>query len=140
MFKYIILIASFHQVFSAGDLLIPNPALVTTQFNSTANFRQDFCDLQELYHSSNRSIELRKLLKGKSLNVVFDNGTDYMTFKSDGSIDERDPGLYVKLLDELARRGEFSWRDSFVLDDPPSAGQTWINLLLWQTETYDIAV
>jgi len=143
MLKYLILVASVHQVSSAsdaGDALLPNPALVTTQFNTTANFRQNFCDLQDLYDSSQRSIELRKVLQGKSLNVVIGNSTDFMNFKPDGSIDERDPGLFVTLLDELARRGEFSWRDTFVLVDPPPPDKTYTDLLLWQTETYDLTV
>jgi len=36
----------------------------------------------------------------------------------DGMIDEKYPGLFAEVLDEVAIRGNFTWHDSFVLRDP----------------------
>ena len=41
------------------------------------------------------------------------------------------------LMDELARRGRFTWRNSFgVIRDPTN--ETWTELLQWTVNTYDI--
>eukprot|EP00521_Asterionellopsis_glacialis_P006377 CAMPEP_0195283808 /NCGR_PEP_ID=MMETSP0707-20130614/2230_1 /TAXON_ID=33640 /ORGANISM="Asterionellopsis glacialis, Strain CCMP134" /LENGTH=540 /DNA_ID=CAMNT_0040343045 /DNA_START=123 /DNA_END=1745 /DNA_ORIENTATION=+ len=64
----------------------------------------------------------------------------YQLNKETGAIDENNPGIAIKILDELARRGQFQWRDSYgVLDTPKKdLNQTWGGLLAWTVDTYDI--
>lgn len=69
------------------------------------------------------------------------NEEKMFALSDDGSIPKDDePGLFVVLLDELARRAGFQWRNSFRTVDPPPAGVSWTELLQWEVQHYDIAV
>lgn len=98
-------------------------------------------------------VELRDALKGLDLTVAMTNyrgvgGDADKLFQLDdqGRIpDTEQPGLFVVLLDEVARRAGFTWRHSFVTVDPVSAedatqGKTWTDLLLWEINNFDLAV
>ncbi len=86
-----------YLVLEEEETIESNPALYAVQFNTSANFRQMFCDLQEKYNR--KETELRDAMKGQSIHVSL--GPDYLNFRRDGrSIDANDPGLYVTLMDE----------------------------------------
>ena len=59
-------------------------------------------------------------------------------------IAEQNPGLFAVILDEVAKRAGFSWRDSYAAFEPIDAvldeGKTWTDLLQWQTQNFDIAM
>eukprot|EP00957_Ditylum_brightwellii_P058465 4433632-Ditylum_brightwellii.AAC.1 len=61
-----------------------------------------------------------------------------------GEVKRSDAGLFVMLIDELATRAGFTWRDSFaaipLLNSEEDVNRTWTELLLWTTDTYDVAV
>ena len=43
----------------------------------------------------------------------------------------------LQILDEVAARAGFTWRNSYsTFDDPEKYGKTWTDLLKWQIETY----
>jgi hypothetical protein len=70
-----------------------------------------------------------------------DNG-NFFNYDFESGIDANYPGLLVIILDELARRGQFSWRQSFDFMEPPLSASNWMftDLLVWSVDTYDIAI
>ena len=59
-----------------------------------------------------------------------------------GALDGDYPGLTSVLLDELARRAEFTWRDSYAVTSEPNIERrrNWTELLQWTAETYDVSL
>ena len=92
---------------------------------------------------------MRDALIGLELTVAMTNYKGvpneeyFFELGDDGKIKEKDPGLFVVILDELARRAGFQWRNSFVaippLDSSIDGNKTWTDLLLWEAEHFDIA-
>ncbi len=102
-----------------------------TETNATV--RTNFCDIH-------RKIErgetlLRHALKDMNLRVGLFR---YQLDKETGAIAEVDPPIGIKMLDEIARRGQFKWRDSFGVVDSPGENQTWGEVLDWSVDTYDL--
>jgi len=116
--------------------IVPNPELMVEQFAS-ANHRQSFCGEQTKFNDNGTDLKLA--LKGKNINTAVGLDSSFVNLDSDGTINPKDPGLMIVLLDEVARRGEFSWRESFVIEYPPIEGKSWQELLLWSIDTYDIS-
>ena len=46
------------------------------------------------------------------------------------------PGIQAVLMDELARRAGFTWRDSFGVYVDPINNETWTELLDWATDSF----
>jgi len=79
-------------------------------------------------------------LRGLDISSVFECPNAYCTMKGD-ELDPDDPGVFAVLLDELAERAGFNWRDSYALTDPKQMGEKgFTELLAWSVEKYDIAV
>eukprot|EP00978_Attheya_sp_CCMP212_P001917 scaffold3990_cov54-Attheya_sp.AAC.5 len=114
----------------------PSPLYQTEQFNSSAFFRQNVCEFQKKYASG--GILLENALQGFELRPVL-RLNQYVEFK-DGALGEEYPGLVAVILDEIASRGNFTWRNSYATLTPPIAGRTFEELLEWSTETYDISI
>ena len=124
------------------------PFLQVQKFNpDLENYRTDVCDRQkQLYEGE---VLLRDALIGLELTVAMTNYKDvpneeyFFELGDDGKIKEKDPGLFVVILDELARRAGFQWRNSFVaippLDSSIDGNRTWTDLLLWEAEHFDIS-
>ena len=116
------------------------PTLNLEYFQNNVSHRQDVCGRHHLYMGGN--MILRDALQGLKLNVVLrnygSNPTPGVNLDSNEAIDESNPGLAAMLLDELAKRAGFTWRDSFGIG--PFANQTfdWSDVLDWTTEVYDI--
>ena len=154
-----------------------SPALNLQMFktyDTDKTYRQNVCDRHDLYYEG--VVELRDALSGRNVNVyvpVWDDfyfklrnldtddggGTISTTTDDEGNyvastnvvIDETNPGLIAEVLDEIGRRGNFTWRNSYgytpspekVVADPDSGGiainKTWTDLLLWSTQNYDLS-
>ena len=116
----------------------PNPELQTTQFDTTKSFRQYVCDRQTQYDEG--SIEfLADSLEGLEIRAILDENSPYFRLDSEGKIDEDYPGLIVVLMDEIARLGKFTWRNSYTTyayDE--TSNRTWTDLLIWSADTYDV--
>eukprot|EP00980_Cylindrotheca_fusiformis_P010162 scaffold2261_cov124-Cylindrotheca_fusiformis.AAC.10 len=118
------------------------PFFTTPQFSDISH-RTDVCDRFLQY--SRGEIEIRDALEGLNLTVgVVDQPNDlYLRFKEDGTIDDDNPGIFVVILDELARRGKFSWRNSYARVLPPNTtedpDQTWTGVLLDSVQRYDLS-
>jgi len=91
---------------------------------------------------------IRDALKGLNLTVgVVDQLNDvYIHFKEDGAIDDDDPGIFVIILDELARRGQFSWRNKYARVLPPEGvnpdtgiAYNWTDVLYEAVANYDFS-
>lgn len=108
-------------------------------------YRTNVCDRQELLLNSD--LELRDALQGLNLSVAITNykvpnEDKFFTLSKQNTIKTEDPGLFVVILDELARRAGFEWRNSFAAIDPVSTkdgNKTWTDLLVWETDHFDIA-
>jgi Ligand-gated ion channel len=113
---------------------------------TTSTFLTNVCDRQRMLYSG--EIELRDALQGLDISVAITNykvpnEDSYFTLSADGGIKENDPGLFVVILDEIARRGGFRWRNTYSAIDPIDAAldgnKTWSDLLVWETEHFDIS-
>jgi Ligand-gated ion channel len=121
------------------------PFVSVEEFSPIPSYRTNVCDRQiQLYEEE---IELKDALRGLELSVAITNykshyENSFFTLVN-GKIKENDPGLYVVLLDELARRAGFTWRNRFAaikpLDFRIHGNKTWADLLYWEVEHFDIA-
>ena len=121
-------------------------SLYAPQFETSICHKQNYCDRQrEIYNGTKK---IPDALSGLKLNcgiLVYESKEErefYFNLRDDGTIDEKDPGLFAEILDEVARRGNFTWRDSFgILRDPRVYNnKTWVDLLDWSIQTYDVSV
>lgn len=123
--------------------------------------RQDMCERYDMVRLGN--ITLRDALQGMELRSLMRVG-DFFRYTDEDGIDPLDPGLLAVMMDELARRAGFTWRNSFGVvhklpDKPPvenneessgnslapnatiaAAPLTFTDLLIWSTETYDLSI
>ncbi|GFH55630.1 hypothetical protein CTEN210_12105 [Chaetoceros tenuissimus] len=120
--------------------VFPNANLTVPWFTDGVSFRQNFCDVQSQFH--NGDVELRTAFEGRNLHVALGPEPDYVFLNDDGSINQDNPGLMVKLLDEIALRGKFTWRDTFVWEDYNAmavAEKDWTDFVFWSVSNYDMS-
>ncbi|CAB9504715.1 expressed unknown protein [Seminavis robusta] len=100
--------------------------------------RQNVCDRFEDFYFG--KVELRHALEGLDLNVILGSYDGaYFLYDPELGIDKNEPGLIAVLLDELGRRGGFTWRNSFgVYTDPINYNMTWDEMLHWSMDSYDL--
>jgi len=141
---FLIAIATFQRCLLNGVAVaslntVPNPDISADVFDYNVNFRQNMCSYQESY--DNEEVELRDALKGAKVNIALGYDLDFINVDENGNLNSADPGLVVEILDEVAFRGGFAWRDSFTFEGNPysAQGKTWTDLLLWSIETYDVS-
>jgi hypothetical protein len=125
-----------------------SPSIFVEKFNTAKSYRTDVCDRQRLLW--NNSIQLPDALRGLDLTVVitnYQNGNSEDEFFSlkDGKIKETDPGLFAVIIDEVARRAGFRWRNSFGVasrlnPEVDGADKSWTDILEWGVDTFDISV
>jgi len=124
------------------------PSLNATKFDRSVSYRNNYCDvLSQVYGNV---VKLPFALKGRNLNLAFVDYTStsdesiFFGLNEMGEVKRSDAGLFVMLIDELATRAGFTWRDSFaaipLLNSEEDGNRTWTELLLWTTDTYDVAV
>ncbi|CAB9506831.1 receptor subunit 1 [Seminavis robusta] len=117
-----------------------SPSINVTTFSTDESLRarQDVCDRYQLYDRG--EVELRLALKGLTLRPLFTKGSFFNLDQDTNQLDEANPGLAAVLMDELARRAGFTWRNSYGITEgpPPGSGKTWTNLLLWGTDYFDV--
>jgi len=109
------------------------PAFNVSVLGSNETFRTNFCDLHRRVEDG--VVPLRFALKDTNIRPALFR---YQLDKETGAIAEVDPPIGIKMLDEIARRGQFQWRDSYGVVDSPGENQTWDEVLAWSVDTYDI--
>jgi ABC-type amino acid transport substrate-binding protein len=122
------------------------PFYNTEKFQTSVNHKQSFCERQNELYANN--ITLSEALSGLSLSVVLTNyqapgDKPFFTLNEDGVIDKENPGLFAIIMDELAERANFSWRNSYgvvlPINSTTDGNKTWADLLKWEVETYDLS-
>ncbi|KAI2504706.1 ionotropic glutamate receptor [Fragilaria crotonensis] len=112
---------------------------------STKTYRTSVCDRQrDLYEGKTL---LQDALQGLNISVAMTNykvpNEDAFFTLVDGKIKEENPGLFVVIMDEIALRAGFSWRNTFAAIDPLDStiqvGKSWTDLLEWEVDSFDIA-
>ena len=85
-------------------------------------------------------------MKGVQLTVSLPNPASYspagfVNVDESGAIKtEQEAGFMIEILDEVAARAGFTWRQSFAFfADPEDYGKTWTDLVSWQITTYDMS-
>jgi len=62
----------------------------------------------------------------------------------DGKLNDDNPGILVNIMDQLATRGAFRWRDSFGVGLVPGndvgSNATFSEILTWAVDTYDVSI
>ena len=123
------------------------PTLFANKFDYSQSFRTNVCERQRLLW--NNSIELPSALNGLNLTVVITNyeakdEVNYFTLDANGRIPFENCGLYCVIMDEVARRAGFSWRNSFAAVGPRNTttdgNKTWTDILEWGVHTFDISM
>ena len=123
------------------------PMIGATKFNNSTSYRTNVCERQQLLY--NDTIKLRDALRGLNLSVYITDSThyadaDFFALTENGTIPQNtgELGLTAVILDELAERAGFSWRNRFGtgtgVNEADDGNKTWTDLLIWATETYDI--
>jgi hypothetical protein len=124
-----------------------SPSIFVDKFDTSKIFRTNVCDRQRQIW--NGSIAFPDALRGLNLTVVltdyqYGNAEDEFFSLVDGKIREDYPGLFGVMIDEVARRAGFEWRNTFgtysPLDIEKDINKTWTDILLWGVEVYDISV
>jgi len=112
--------------------------LTVSPLDYNQSFRQTVCDRYDLVLAE--KLELRDALQNMSLHPLMAIG-DFFNYSHTTGIHPTDPGLMADILDDLAQRAGFTWRQSFAVMEPPEVlNITWTNMLLWGVETYDIGI
>jgi len=122
------------------------PFFTTPQFSDVTH-RTNLCSKYDEYVKSG-STEISELLKGLKLSVgIVDQPNDFffnlnrnnMSINDD---DDKGPGIFVVILDELAKRAGFTWRDSFGIISPPENRDddgSWTDVLVDSVKMYDLS-
>ena len=123
----------------------PNASLQLELFarppSPLTTFRHDFCYLSDAIRQGNLTLE--KALDGVAIHPALHlgefvklDGTDPNTLTLNADY----PGLTVQLLDEICLRAGCTWRNTFAALGSLQGNQTFFDLLLWTTDTYDVSV
>jgi hypothetical protein len=102
-------------------------------FDTSLDRRNDWCEsMRKVY---NGTLAIRDALRGKKLSISMPNPATYtpagfVNADAEGSIPEgTEGGFVVEILDELARRAGFTWRESYaIFDEPENFNKTWTDL------------
>jgi hypothetical protein len=120
------------------------PTLTLEYFNYSTSYRTNVCQRQ-VQLDSNATLQLRDALTGLELSTWLFLDNRYVKFDpSTKALNPSHPGLIGVLLDELADRAGFKWRNSFgVIEDValPKGNKTYTytDLLVWSVSSFDIS-
>ena len=118
---------------------IGNQDIYLDLFNTSTIHRQIFCDEQK--RQQRGELEINLALEGRHVNVALGPDSTFVHRNADGSLNKEYPGLMPILMDEVARRGKFTWRNSYFIhgSNVPS-DKSWTDMLVWIVDYYDVAV
>ena len=108
--------------------------------------RTNVCDRQRRLW--NGTIELPFALEGLNITAVVTNyqhaDNNKLFTLVDNKIVQDNPGLFAVVMDEVARRGRFEWRNSFAVADPLNSdtdgNKTWTDILVWGVTVFDVSI
>ena len=110
------------------------PPAITTRAYTNVTYRTNFCSIHAKVESKN--MDRKNALSNMNISVAL---FEYQ-LNADGVIDEKKPAIGIKIMDEIARRGNFRWRNTYgVLAEESYAGNyTFDTVLDWGTSAYDV--
>lgn len=114
--------------------------LVGTPFSTAeGSYRHNYCSrYEELIGKNLTDIEVRKALSGEELSILLHPGL-YFRHDSVNGIDPFYPGVHARVLDYMAEKGNFTWRNSFGVFSRQELGDhDWTELAQWGTHKFDI--
>lgn len=116
--------------YSSSPNDVERPYYQTPMFQPNISHKKNWCNLHQ--QVNNGQIPLRDVLQNTTISVaVFDFITN-----EDTSINNQDLG--VQILDELAERGGFTWRNAYGILERPSGNESFDSVLDWSKNVYDI--
>jgi hypothetical protein len=124
-----------------------SPTLFVAKFDTTTSYRTNVCEQQQMLW--NKTIDLPNALRGLNLTVGITNYSggkeaNFFSLDAANTIRITSPGYFAVILDEVARRAGFEWRNAFGVypprDNVTDGNLTWTDILLWSIETYDISM
>ena len=107
----------------------------------SVSHRQSFCEQNDAM-LKDPSINIEHALNGAHLNVLISRESEHglINYDEETGIDPINPGVYVEILDYVAEHANITWRNSFGITAEDRGNVTFIELLQWGTETYDIYI
>lgn len=143
LLKALLLLLPHHGILSSAQEAPTLNSIPSFSYDHGEGYRTNVCDRQRLV--ADGDVSLRNALQGLNLTVAMTNYAGvpnenrFFALTDEGAIRETDPGLFVVIMDEIARRAGFEWRHSFHAVTPPGPGKSWTDLLVWETTHFDIA-
>ena len=132
-FSFLVLALLLYRAAQAQEL----PTLNLPLNNFSTSHRQNVCERQQAY--ANGTVEFRNALQGMNLNVWIAFGALSALNPGEGRVPEP-PGLQVEIMDELALRAGFTWRNSFGVTNLTNLTIAFGELLDWSIRSYDVSV
>lgn len=106
------------------------PFYQTKMFQPNITHKKNWCGLHKQVNEG--TISIRDVLQNSTISVAV---YDFIT-NEDLSISNTDLGVLV--LDELAARAGFTWRNAYGILDRPDGNETFDSVLDWSKNVYDI--
>lgn len=129
-----------HRSASAtSDLIAP---IKRVQLSRGISHRMNFCERQA--QVDNRTLTLPKALAGLDISVHLMLWSPlHVRTRTDGELDYDNPGILVNIMDHIATRGDFRWRDSFGVGLTPehdTNNTTFEEILDWALDAFDLSL
>jgi len=107
---------------------------ITTRAYTNVTYRTNFCPLHAKVENEN--MERKNALSNMNISVAL---FEYQ-LNADGLIDDEDPAIGIKIMDEIARRGNFRWRNNYgvLAEESYTGNYTFDTALDWGTSAYDV--
>eukprot|EP00536_Pseudo-nitzschia_multiseries_P016167 jgi/Psemu1/117898/gw1.1035.7.1 len=84
--------------------------------------------------------DISTALSGAEVQILFKAGK-YSIYDKETGFDPDYPGIHVKMMDQIAERGGFTWRNSFgVWFEEEKGSRSFTEVLRWGTEKYDALI
>lgn len=126
---------------AASDSIRPNATMTVDYFNVSVTHRQNFCDIQKKIDKNETDIDTA--LNGLNIHVSLATDQAFVNVKGQGKdrfLEVDDPGVLVEILNKVAESGNFSWKNTFVFEDPTPTLSTGDDYLIQIIETYDVSI
>jgi len=107
---------------------------ITTRAYTNVTYRTNFCSIHAKVESKN--MDRKNALSNMNISVAL---FEYQ-LNADGVIDEKKPAIGIKIMDEIARRGNFRWRNTYgvLAEESYTGNYTFDTVLDWGTSAYDV--
>jgi len=118
--------------------------LTTNVFDNTSiSYRHDFCTrFRDLYNTDSNNLDISKALNGAELSVLL-IVDEYFHYDKITGINDTYPGINAQMLDYMAERGNFTWRNSFGVLLPEEfetalESYNFSDLAMWGVDNFDV--